>query len=156
MSHFVLRLVFLLVSGAITHFFIVGNGTLSSFRVVQIVKMRSLLLACVVLAASFAFSQQSSTNVSKSHTIHAQGRGCVRPGKEEGCFVMHDIKKRRLYDLSFGATDSKPDLYTAIWFEGIGYPHDAHCSNGRPVHVIHWKALPGKCSKPETTKANTK
>jgi hypothetical protein len=110
--------------------------------------MRLLLLACVLIAANLAFGQQSRTHTSKSHTIHAQGKGCVRPGKEEGCFVVHDIKHRRLYDLSFEATDSKPDLYTAIWFEGIGYPHDAHCSKGRPVHVSHWKPLPGECSKP--------
>ena len=119
-------------------------------------KMQSLLIVCVLLAANLAFSQQSGTNTSKSHTMHAQGKGCVRPGTGDGCFVVHDIKQHRLYDLSFGATDSKPDLYTAIWFEGIGYPHDAHCSKGRPVHVSHWKVLPGECSKPVVTKPKTK
>jgi hypothetical protein len=116
------------------------------------VNRRSLLLTCVLLAGSPVFGQQSGTHTGKSHTIHVQGKGCVRPGKEEGCFVVHDIKQHRLYDLSFGATDNKPDLYTAIWFEGIGYPHEAHCSKGRAVHVSHWKSLPGECSKPSTTK----
>jgi hypothetical protein len=115
-------------------------------------KRGSFLLTCVLLAAVPVFSQQSGGKTGKSHTIHAQGKGCVRPGEQEGCFVLHDIKHRRLYDLSFEASDSKPDMYTAIWFEGIGYPHDAHCSKGRPVHVRHWKPLPGECSKPAPVK----
>ena len=95
---------------------------------------------------------QSETNTPTSHTAHIQARGCVRPARVEGCFVLHDIKRHRYYDLSFGPADSKPDLYTHISFEGIGYPHDAHCNQGRPVHVSSWKALPGECTKPANSK----
>jgi hypothetical protein len=40
-------------------------------------------------------------------------------------------------------------LYTAISFEGIGYPHVAHCDQGQKVQVLEWKALPGTCEKPQ-------
>ena len=104
-------------------------------------KTRLLTLVAVLLASSTLLSQQSNTE-------HVQGRGCVRPGNKEGCFVLHDIKRHRYYDLSFDTAGSKPDLYTHISFEGIGYTHDAYCSQGRPVHVSSWKSLPGECSKP--------
>jgi hypothetical protein len=117
-------------------------------------KMNKLLgfVATVLLMSSPLFSQQSNTNAQKSHTTHVQARGCVRPGKEEGCFVLHDIKRHHYYDLSFDTTPGKPDLYTHISFEGIGYAHDAHCSQGRPVHVSSWKTLPGECTRPASSK----
>ena len=85
-----------------------------------------------------------------------QARGCVHPTKQEGCFVLHDIRQNRLYDLSFSPTAERPDLYTHISFEGIGFPHDAHCSQGRPVHVSSWKKLPGQCARPAASDANSK
>jgi hypothetical protein len=125
------------------------------------VKIRSLIAAIALLAAVQLMGQQlgqpqAPAKGSTLHTIHAQGRGCVRPGKEEGCFVVHDIKAHRYYDLTFDSTNARPDLYTAIWFEGIGYHHDAHCSQGQPIHVSHWKPMPGKCSQADTSKSKTK
>jgi len=118
------------------------------------VKIQLCILTAVLAASVQAIGQQSSragvrTKGSAAHTIHVQGRGCVRPAKQEGCVVLHDIKAHRYYDVSF-PTDTKPDLYTAIWFEGIGYHHDAHCSQGQPVHVSHWKPIAGKCSQPSS------
>ncbi len=110
--------------------------------------IRLLTSAIILLASSAGLSQQPSST--PSQTEHAQGRGCVRPASQEGCYVLHDIKQRRYWDLNF-AGDSKPGLYTHIWFEGIGYPHDAHCNQGRPVHVTSWKLLPGECSRPVTS-----
>jgi hypothetical protein len=110
--------------------------------------IRLLALAILLFASSVALSQQPSTP--PSQTEHAQGRGCVRPARKEGCYVLHDIGRRRYWDLNFTG-DSKPGLYTHIWFEGIGYPHDAHCDQGRPVHVSSWKVLPGECSRPAAT-----
>jgi hypothetical protein len=116
----------------------------------------TLVLSELLLLSGLSFAQQPAGNTPTSHTEHVQARGCVRPGKEEGCFVLHDIKRHRFYDLTFESTGSKPDLYTHISLEGVGYPHDAHCSRGRPVHVDSWKALPGECSKPFATKPATK
>lgn len=112
-------------------------------------------IAIVLLGASPLFSQQSNPDAQKSHSTHVQTRGCVHPGKQAGCFVLHDIKQHHYYDLTFDSTGAKPDLYTHIWFEGIGYPHDAHCSEGRPVHVHSWKPLPGKCAQPDDSKTKT-
>jgi len=120
-------------------------------------KTQAILTLCApVLMFCSALAQQPSSSPPTSHTGHAQARGCVHPGKEEGCFVLHDIKRRRYYDLTFEPSGSKPDLYTHIWFEGVEYPHDAHCSQGRPVHVQSWKVLPGECSKPAATKPTKK
>jgi hypothetical protein len=115
-----------------------------------------LVAAAVVLACGPLLGQQSSSKPDMSHTEHVQTRGCVRPGKEEGCFVLHDIKRHLYYDLNFDAAGSTPELYTHISFEGIGYAHDAHCSQGRPVHVSSWKKLPGECSRPAISKPKTK
>lgn len=109
-------------------------------------------IATLLLLSGPSFSQQSNTNPPTAHTAHIQARGCVRPGKGEGCFLLHDIKRNRYYDLSFEPAGTKPDFYTHIWFEGIGYYHDAHCSQGRPVHVSSWKPLPGQCTKPAGSK----
>jgi hypothetical protein len=118
-------------------------------------KIRMTLMLCVLmLPFDSSFAQQSNNGPPTSHVRHAQARGCVHPGKEEGCFVLHDIKGRRFYDLTFKATGDKPDLYSHILFEGIEYPHDAHCSQGRPVHVTTWKILPGKCSRPTSKTTN--
>lgn len=108
---------------------------------------RFLVLATILVASTSLLGQQSTGNAGTSHTAHVEGRGCIRPAEKEGCFVLHDIKRHRYYDLSFDAAGTKPDLYAHIWFEGIGYSHDAHCSQGRPVHVSSWKPLPGECSK---------
>lgn len=111
-------------------------------------KIRLLSLAITLLAANVALSQETSPPT--EHTEHAQGRGCVRPARKAGCFVLHDIGQRRYWDLTFDG-DDRPELYTHIWFEGIGYSHDGHCSQGNPVHVSSWKILPGECSRPTTS-----
>jgi hypothetical protein len=91
----------------------------------------------------------------KLHMAHVQGRGCVHPVKEghpareEACFLLHEIKTHRYYNLYFDGTEPEPD--TAIWFEEVGYSHEAGCKQGQPVHVSHWKPMPGKCPKPAST-----
>ena len=126
-----------------------------------IVNKQLRVLAAVIAAVVQVLGQQSSsagvrTKGSAAHTIHVQGRGCVRPAKQEGCFVVHDIRAHRYYDVSFDAVGTTPNPYTAIWFEGIGYHHDALCSQGQPVHVSHWKPLAQKCSQPANASSTTK
>lgn len=112
----------------------------------------NFLLACLVLT----FQPIPSFAQAHAPTSYAKGKGCVRPGKQNGCIVLHDIKQHRYYALSFDSTPNKPDLYTAITFEGIGYPHDSHCGEGQPVHVHEWKPLPLECSKPDSAKGQPK
>jgi hypothetical protein len=108
--------------------------------------IRLLTLAVTLLASNVALSQQASAPPTE-RTEHAQGRGCVRPAQKEGCYVLHDLRQRRYWDLNFTG-NSRPRPYTHIWFEGVGYSHDAHCSQGNPVRVSTWKILPGECSRP--------
>lgn len=115
--------------------------------------IRLFALAITLLASNVALTQETTTPP-PSQTEHAQGRGCVHPGNKKGCFVLHDIRQHRYWDLTFTG-DNRPDLYTHIWFEGIGYPHDAHCAQGRPVHVTTWKIVSGECSKPTAPESNT-
>jgi len=109
-----------------------------------------------LLALGMLLGMQSGAAQGPPATTHAQGKGCVRPGKQDGCFVLHDIKRHRYYSLTFDSTPNKPDLYTAITFEGIGFPHDSHCGEGQLVHVHDWKPLPGQCSKPSSSKPQSK
>lgn len=112
-------------------------------------KPRIGISVLMVLAVGMVLGVQSdAAQAGPSATAYAQGKGCVRPGKQAGCITLHDIKQHRYYNLSFDSSPNKPDLYTAISFEGIGYSHDSHCGEGQPVHVHEWKPLPGKCSQP--------
>src|SRR5579872_5888874 len=99
-----------------------------------------LVAATIALACSTVLGQQTSSKTGMSHTEHVQTRGCVRPGKEEGCFVLHDIKRHRYYDLTFDAAGSTPDLYTHIWFEGIGYAHVLIVVKGAPSTSAHGRS----------------
>lgn len=119
---------------------------------IHIVNTLLRFVATGLFLISPLFSQQSKTGMQNLHITQVQARGCVRPGNEGGCFVLHDIKRNRYYDLTFGSAGGKPDLYSHIWFEGIGYYHDSHCSQGRPVHVSSWKILPGQCTRPASSK----
>lgn len=117
-------------------------------------KQRISISVLTLLVAGMMLGVRSGA--AQAGTTHAQGKGCVRPGKQADCFSLHDIKKHRYYTLSFDSSPNKPDLYTAISFEGIGYPHDSHCGEGQPVHVHDWKPLPGKCSQPAASKPPAK
>lgn len=81
-------------------------------------------------------------------TQHIKGKGCLRPGRQTGCFVVNDIKAHRKYNVFFGGKD-QPELYTAFSFEGVGYPHVSHCNQGQKIQVSEWKPLPGTCEKPQ-------
>ena len=111
-----------------------------------------LIFLMGLLMSSPLLSQESRPLPTK--LIHA--RGCVHPTKQEGCLVLHDIRQNRLYDLSFSPTAERPGLYTHISFEGIGFAHDAQCSQGRPVHVSSWKKLPGVCARPASANSKSK
>ena len=93
---------------------------------------------------------KANSETTAAKTEHIEGKGCVKPGRQKGCFVVNDIKAHRKYNVFFDGK-SQPDMYTAISFEGIGYQHVSHCSQGQKVQVTEWKPLPGECSKPNVT-----
>jgi len=108
---------------------------------------KSALIVLVGCLISSPLLSQEQPRALPTKLIEA--RGCVHPNPEKpGCLVVHDIRQNRVYDLSFRPDGDRPELYTHISFEGIGFAHDAQCSQGRPVHVRSWKKLPGVCARP--------
>ena len=101
----------------------------------------SLATLVVTLLASFPMLAQQSSSTAKANpnttaakTEHIEGRGCIKPGRQHGCFVVNDIKAHRKYNVFFDGKN-QPDMYTAISFEGIGYQHVSHCSQGQKVRL---------------------
>ena len=91
-------------------------------------KQHILIFALAFVAVAMLLGVRAGmSQVGAPQTTHAQGKGCVGPGKQDGCIVLHDIKQHRYYAFSFDSSPNKPDLYKAISFEGIGYGHDSHC-----------------------------
>ena len=119
----------------------------------------SLATLVVTLVTSFPMLAQQSSSTAKANpnttaakTEHIEGRGCIKPGRQHGCFVVNDIQAHRKYNVFFDVKN-RPDMYTAISFEGIGYQHVSHCSQGQKVQVTEWEPLPGECSKPNVTQS---
>lgn len=110
----------------------------------------TLLTSLPMLAQQSSSTAKANSETTAAKTEHIEGKGCVKPGRQKGCFVVNDIKAHRKYNVFFDGK-SQPDMYTAISFEGIGYQHVSHCSQGQKVQVTEWKPLPGECSKPNVT-----
>lgn len=120
--------------------------------------MNRLLATLIpVLLASLQLSAQQSSTSNQANTgaapstHHIEGKGCLKPGRQNGCLVVNDIKAHRKYNLFFDGKN-QPELNTAISFEGIGYQHVSHCNQGQKVQVTDWKALPGNCPQPDDPK----
>ncbi len=114
--------------------------------------IRLATLVLTLLTSLSMLAQQSSSTAKPNsettpRTEHIEGKGCLKPGRQNGCFIVNDIKAHRKYNVFFDGK-SQPDMYTAISFEGIGYQHVSHCSQGQKVQITDWKPLPGECSKP--------
>ncbi len=121
----------------------------------RLVTLILVLLAAVQLPAQQPSKSDQTTQGTASRTKHIQGKGCLKPGRQTGCLVVNDIKAHRKYNVFFDGKD-QPELYTAISFEGIGYPHIAHCNQGQKVQVTDWKPLPEKCSQPSAPQSKAK
>ena len=117
---------------------------------------RLATLSVVLLASVQLLAQQpSKSDPNTARTEHVEGRGCLRPGRQEGCLIVNDIKAHRKYSVFFVGKD-QPELYTAISFEGIAYPHVSHCRQGQKLQVTDWKPLPEKCSQPNPPQSKSK
>ena len=114
----------------------------------------ALMLVIAWLPVPSAAQQTPDQTIKGSapHTEHITGKGCVQPGKLKNCVMVNDIKAHRKYDVFFKA-DNKPEMYTAVEFEGIGYHQHSHCNDGQPVQVVNWKPAEGECTKPATPPA---
>ncbi|HWX53955.1 MAG TPA: hypothetical protein VN176_05115 [Verrucomicrobiae bacterium] len=79
------------------------------------------------------------------------GTGCVEAGVEAGCMVLKDVKTQTLYNLYFSG--KKPDIGTAIQFEGTKQEGVTICMQGEPVRVSKWTPATMACSKGSEQKA---
>ncbi len=119
---------------------------------------RLATLIVVVLASLQLSAQQSSQSEQTSAgstTQHIRGTGCVKPARQKDCLIVNDIKAHRKYNVFF-VGKAQPELYTAISFEGVGYPHVSHCQQGQKVQILDWQPLTETCEKPHTPQSKSK
>ena len=114
---------------------------------IRIATLVITLLTSLPMLAQQSSSTAKANSQTTARTEHIEGKGCLKPGRQDGCFIVNDIKAHRKYNVFFDGK-SQPDMYTAISFEGIGYQHVSHCSQGQKVQITDWKPQPGECSKP--------
>lgn len=102
-----------------------------------------MFLALPVLSAMlFALSIHAQTMAGASGTVN--GSGCVTAGVEGGCLVLTDFKTKKVYNLFF-KTEKKPDVGTAISFNGTVHDGPTFCMQGAAVDVTKWTQLKMKC-----------
>ena len=104
------------------------------------------LIACL-LSAAVAAQAESATKKKASAVAAAtiKGAGCVRAGVEAGCLMLKDSKTGTDYNLFF--KDKKPDLDTAISFEGTKHDGPTICMQGTAVDVTKRKQIRMHCDK---------
>ena len=102
-----------------------------------------LLVGFLCLAATApTYSQEGKAGEAKK-TVSATG--CVKAAVEAGCLVLKDGKTKTLYNLFF--TDKKPDIDTAISFDGELRDGVTVCMEGTPVTVTKWVPIKMHCPK---------
>jgi hypothetical protein len=72
------------------------------------------------------------------------GSGCVEAGVENRCIVLRDVKTKTLYNLIFSG--KKPDVGTAIRFEGSKFDGATICMQGQAVKVSKWTPADIDCT----------
>lgn len=75
----------------------------------------TLLTSLPMLAQQSSSTAKTNPETTAAKTEHIEGRGCVKPGRQNGCFIVNDIKAHRKYNVFFDGK-SQPDMYTAIFF----------------------------------------
>ncbi len=118
-------------------------------------KFRIISCACLALLVLSAVALQpclrAQTKTSGSGTV--AGSGCLTAGVEGGCLGLTDFKTKKVYNLFF-MTEKKPDVETAIYFEGTIHEGPTICMQGAAVDVTNWTLLKMKCpsTKPKPTR----
>jgi hypothetical protein len=102
----------------------------------------TLLVSFVCLAATVSTQSQDAASGMK-HTVTSAG--CVKAGVEAGCLVLSETKTKKTYNLFFA--DKKPDIDTAISFEGTVHHGPTTCMQGTPVDVTKWTNIRLQCPK---------
>jgi len=99
-----------------------------------------VFLFCLAVTVSTQ-SQEKASGMKETVT----GTGCVKAGVEGGCLVLTDTKTKKTYNLFFA--DKKPNIDTAISFEGTVHDGPTTCMQGTPVDVTKWTPIRMHCPK---------
>ena len=115
----------------------------------------TLLTSLPMLAQQSSSTGKANSETTAAKTEHIEGKGCVKPGRQNGCFIVNDIKAHRKYNVFFDGK-SQPDMYTAISFEGTPQaisgdlwfqrPAALCVASGQtsPNHCEEWARHPGR------------
>ena len=74
----------------------------------------TLLTSLPMLAQQSSSTAKTNPETTAAETEHIEGRGCLKPGRQNGCFIVNDIKAHRKYNVFFDGK-RQPDMYTAIF-----------------------------------------
>lgn len=105
--------------------------------------------AVFLIQIAFALSVGvAQTEPAPPSTKKIAGSGCVEPGVEAKCLVVHDAKTNVLYNPIFD-TGNEPQVGIAIRFEGTVHEGPTTCMQGTAVKVTKWAPIHMKCEKPK-------
>src|ERR1700721_4358849 len=94
------------------------------------------ICACVI-----GYSSSLSHAADSKSLVH--GSGCVEPGVETTCLIVHDLKTGDNFNLFFNAAPPKVD--SAISFEGTIDNNPNICMQGKPIDVTKWGPIRIHC-----------
>ena len=77
------------------------------------------------------------------------GAGCIRKGVEAGCLILEDLNQKTEYNVFFKG--KKPNVDTAISFQGQVHSGLTTCMQGSPVDVTKWHQIRLHCPQEEAS-----
>src|SRR4029450_135849 len=77
------------------------------------------------------------------------GAGCIRKGVEAGCLILKDLNQKTEYNVFFKG--KKPNVDTAISFQGQVHSGLTTCMQGSAVDVTKWHQIRLHCPQEEAS-----
>ena len=106
------------------------------------ISVMSTFVLYVITSPAFA-ADQSKSGVPNTMT----GAGCISKGVEAGCLILKDLNQRTEYNVFFKS--KKPDVDTAISFQGQVHSGMTTCMQGTAVDVTKWHQVKLHCPQEE-------
>ena len=107
------------------------------------ISLMSTFVGCAMTSAVFAADQPKSA----PNTI--TGAGCISKAVETGCLIVKDLKQKTDYNVFFKG--KKPDVDTAISFQGQAHSGMTTCMQGTAVDVTKWHQVKLHCPQEEAS-----
>jgi hypothetical protein len=102
----------------------------------------STFVLYVMASAAFAADQPKS---GAPNTV--SGAGCISKAVEAGCLILKDLNQKTEYNVFFKG--KKPNIGTAISFQGQPHSGMTTCMQGTAVDVIQWHQVKLHCPQEE-------